>query len=101
MICDIEINVTGDNEFTSVDSLEVPPCLRSPSFGHESRTLESVSETVTLPDRYQEVIGKTNIIQNHDNIVMNDIESREKDLTTALQWIKQEIVSILVLRKNL
>ncbi|KAK3090082.1 hypothetical protein FSP39_009003 [Pinctada imbricata] len=99
MICDIEINVNGDKEFASVDSLEVPPCLRSPSF--EKRVLGSVAETVTLPNRYQEIIGNTSMIHNHDNGVRNDIESREKDLTTALQWIKQEIIAMKEQDKNL
>ena len=95
MKCDIEINITS--ECDDYESIEIPECLRNTS-------LESLSDSVkengivSLPDRYAKKLRKPNenteIANGHDCIsVGNDLVSREQDLTIALQWIKQEIVS--------
>jgi len=52
---------------------------------------------VNLPDRYaNKLLRKSNEgseITNGHTAIGNDLISRENDLTTALKWIKQEIVS--------
>ena len=93
MRCEVEINVNGESD--EFDSLRVPPCLLD--------TPEDVlppcncpKDVVRLPKRYvQRLYGKNSDSKSVTKSSSRDNQDkREKDLNTALKWIKQEIVSV-------
>lgn len=91
MKCDIEISVTAEEE--EYDTIEIPQCLRESTVEPMSNVVKH-NDLVCLPDRYANKLRKSSenseITNGHFG---NDLVSREKDLSTALKWIKQEIVS--------
>ena len=92
MKCDIEINVTEEEDLRNVGNIAIPPSLRCASLSADYIPRSNNSESVALPNRYIALLGKP--VQNGPTSSNNDISSREQDLTTALKWIKQEIVRI-------
>lgn len=91
--CDVEISITTDTG-EEHDKMHVPPCLQDAAVESGMNPEHVMSpDTVRLPYRYVQIIGHNKNGQTHPNMD-NDLDSREKDLDTALKWIKQEIVSI-------
>jgi hypothetical protein len=94
MKCDIEISITEEED--KYDIIEIPQSLRESSVEPLSNDVRE-NGFVNLPDRYaNKLLRKSNEgseITNGHTSIGNDLISRENDLTTALKWIKQEIVS--------
>ncbi|XP_076088808.1 uncharacterized protein LOC143059206 [Mytilus galloprovincialis] len=92
MKCDIEISVTAEDE--EYDTIEIPQCLRESTVEPMSSVVKQ-NDLVCLPDRYANKLRKSSenseITNGHFG---NDLVSREKDLSTALKWIKQEILQM-------
>lgn len=93
MKCGIEINITTEGD--DYDKIEIPLCLRESS----NTVFNVVSENgvVTLPDRYANKLRRSADpyeISNGNTSIGDDLLSRENDLTTALKWIKQEILQM-------
>jgi hypothetical protein len=92
--CDVEISVT----FDGLETVEpVPECLQE-AFLSSSPTETGTSQQnhVTLPNRYAQWVNNfTDAEKQEINVDMatETTREREKDLGTALQWIKQEMVS--------
>ncbi|KAK3599810.1 hypothetical protein CHS0354_022375 [Potamilus streckersoni] len=86
---DVGISIT----LTNNDPVEhMPAFLQSAILADE--TEDSVvplpAESVILPERYQKCLDsncKMHVVKNEDNA-----KDREKDLDTALKWIKQEMI---------
>ncbi|XP_053395079.1 uncharacterized protein LOC123524204 [Mercenaria mercenaria] len=91
--CDVEISVT----FDGMETVEpVPECLQE-AFLSSSPTDTGTSQQnhVTLPSRYAQWIN--NCTDAEKQQISRDLAEekplkREKDLSTALEWIKQEMV---------
>lgn len=93
MKCDIEISITEEED--KYDTIEIPHSLRESSVEPFSNDV-SENGFVNLPDRYANKLlrknNEGNEITNGHTAIGNDLISRENDLTTALKWIKQEIL---------
>ena len=95
--CDVEISVT----FDGMETVEpVPECLQE-AFLSSSPTEREKSQQnhVTLPNRYAQWVSNFTDVEKqkviHEMATETPLE-REKDLGTALQWIKQEMVRIFL-----
>lgn len=95
--CDVEISVTSDTG-EKHETMRVPPCLQDDD--EESEHVLMSPGTVRLPYRYVQIIGHNKNGQTNPNM-NNDLDSREKDLSTALKWIKQEIMQMKEQDKSL
>ena len=98
MKCDIEISITSEGD--EYDKIEIPACLRESSTDTLSDAVKE-NGIVDLPDRYANKLkmrktGENGEITNGHTSIGDDLIARENDLTTALKWIKQEIVSLCI-----
>ncbi|KAL3868786.1 hypothetical protein ACJMK2_041547 [Sinanodonta woodiana] len=86
---DVGISITLTND----DPVEhMPAFLQSAILADETddNAAQLPSESVTLPERYQKCLDnncKMHVVKTEDND-----KDREKDLETALKWIKQEMM---------
>lgn len=93
MKCDVEISISADGE--EYDTIHVPPCLQAATLGSNDTPLRC-KDTVRLPKRYVQRLYQARTSTEYKptpTSVSDSTENREKDLNTALKWIKQEIVS--------
>lgn len=84
--CEVEISITMDGEET-VES--VPECLQGAVLSTPGDAKPETQEHVTLPLRYTQMLNCTDCEKQR---VGDNMLDREKDLHTALKWIKQEIM---------
>lgn len=97
MKCDIEINITSEDD--NYDAIEIPACLRESTLQSLTNSVKE-NGVVRLPERYANKLKRNADVADSNGhfvgdicSVGNDLVTREKDLSTALKWIKQEIVS--------
>ena len=85
--CEVEISIIMDGEETVEP---IPECLQGAVMATPGDTESHPGENVTLPLRYTQMINCTDCEKQR---IGDKLSDREKDLHTALKWIKQEIVS--------
>ena len=86
--CEVEISITDmDGEETTEP---VPECLQGAVMTNPGDSVPEPEEFVVLPPRFTKMINCTDCekLGFGDNLL-----DREKDIHTALKWIRQEIVS--------
>ena len=74
----------------------VPECLQGTVLATPGDYGPEPQELVTLPLRFTQMI---NCRDYEKQRIGDNISDREKDIHTALKWIRQEIVSIAIVRK--
>ena len=89
--CEVEISITMDGEETVEP---VPECLQGAVMPAPGLSDSNSEEQVTLPLRYVQLMNCADCDKQR---VGDKLSDREKDLHTALKWIKQEIVSYAIL----
>ncbi|XP_060076663.1 uncharacterized protein LOC132556294 [Ylistrum balloti] len=100
--CDVEISISADGE--DFETIQVPPCLQAATLGSNETPLRCSKDAVRLPKRYVQRLyhARTNKEYKPSPTQTKDsTESREKDLDTALKWIKQEIMEMKEQDKSL
>ena len=90
--CDVEISITLDGEETVEP---VPECLQGAFISSVHQPLPVLNNHVTLPLRYTQFVNNCTDVEEQK--IGKEIENeepgqRERDLSTALRWIKQEMV---------
>lgn len=94
--CDVEISITMDG----METVEpVPECLQEAFLSNSPRdTWKMMENHVILPKRFAQHISNNTDSQKSEiqRVTADDkMTDRERDIGTALSWIKQEIVSII------
>lgn len=84
--CEVEISITMDGEETVEP---VPECLQGAVMPAPELSDSNSEEQVTLPLRYVQLMNCADCDKQR---VGDKLSDREKDLHTALKWIKQEII---------
>lgn len=92
--CDVEISFTMDG----METVEpVPECLQEMFLSNTlCDTCPAKQNDVILPERYAQLISTCSECEKErkqQKFAEDKISDRERDLGTALDWIKQEIVS--------
>lgn len=89
--CEVEISITLDGE----ELIEpVPTCLQG-AFLPSGSDVEKLVNDVILPPRYTQWVNNCTDTEKQkisDYLKQESILDRERDLGTALKWIKQEMV---------
>ncbi|XP_069127646.1 uncharacterized protein [Argopecten irradians] len=98
--CDVEISISADGE--DYDTIQVPPCLQAATLGSNETPLGCTKDAVRLPKRYVQRLYHAKANREYKPTPTKDsTENREKDLDTALKWIKQEIMEMKEQDKSL
>lgn len=91
--CDVEISVTV-NGMETVEP--VPECLQDVFLCHSLQgTCKTRENRVSLPKRYAQLLSGTTADEKAEEreTITDKMSERERDIGTALDWIKQELVS--------
>ena len=92
--CEVEISITAMDGEETVEP--VPECLQGAVMTTQGDCEPEPKELVMLPLRFTQMINCRNCDKQR---IGDNLSDREKDIQTALKWIKQEIVSIAIVRK--
>ena len=94
--CAVEISITAMDGEETVEP--VPECLQGAVLATPGDSGSEPQELVKLPLRFTQMINCTDCDKQR---LGDNLSDREKDIHTALKWIRQEIVSIAIVRKSL